>query len=297
MIWGWMSKVAPNLTLESVCAKAANLPCAPDLVPRILDLLKDADAPAMSLVELISRDPSTSAAILRLANSAYFGRVKCESLAEAFLRLGNREIVKVVSGGLVGKWLSMKVNGYGWEPGDLCTHSFVVAIVAERVAEQVGGMKPEIAYTAGLLHDIGKLGMAYACGEYFGYVRKLQEESPEKPWRELEREVFGFDFTEVGATLLRRWNYPESLISVARFYPVPRAAAEPLRPLVVLVHAAKCLAVNIGCGVGEEGFSGELDEGLLREYGFSPEALNALVPGIVEEVEKVLGPDGKVHLG
>ncbi|MCX7713675.1 MAG: HDOD domain-containing protein [Chthoniobacterales bacterium] len=291
-----MNKVAPNLTLESVCAKAANLPCTPDLVPKILDLLKDPDAPATSLIELISRDPATSASILRLANSAYFGRVKCESLAEAFLRLGNKEIIKVVSGGLVGKWLSLKVNGYGWEPGDLCTHSFVVAIVAEKIADKFGNTRPEIAYTAGLLHDIGKLGMAYACGDYFDHVRKLQQEKPQIPWRELEREVFGFDYTEVGATLLRRWNYPESLISVARFYPVPRAASEPLRPLVVIVHAAKCLALNIGCGVGEEGFSNELDEDLLKTFNYTPSELNSLIPEIVQDIEKIIGPDGKIQI-
>ena len=283
-----------SLSLKSVCDKAATLPCAPDLIPKILPLLEKSDVSSLALSSLVSRDSGTSAAVLRLANSAYFGRGKCSSLDEAFLRLGIREISRLIIGGIVGRWASTPVEGYGWEPGDLCTHSFTVAIAADVIARERGDANlMKSAYTAGLLHDIGKLGMAFACGQHFDLVRIRQEES-DLSWRELEREVFGFDHTEVGAALLRRWNFPLSLVQVVEFYPRPRAVTGPGRALVLLVHAAKNLALNIGIGVGEDGFRNELDAPLLLEEGYTGEFFSSLLPVIIAETEKLIGPDGKM---
>jgi putative nucleotidyltransferase with HDIG domain len=282
-----------SLSLESVCDKAASLPCAPDLVPKIIVLLDKPDASLSALSDLIARDPGTSAAVLRLANSAYFGRAKCNSLDEAFLRLGNDEISRLVIGGIVGRWVSAPVEGYGWEPGDLCTHSFTVASAADVIARERGKVNPKTAYTAGLLHDIGKLGMAHACGQHFDLVRKRQETS-DLSWRELEREVFGFDHTQVGAALLRRWNFPTCLVNVVEFYPRPRAVTGPDRPLVLLVHAAKHLAINIGLGVGEDGFRNELDAPLLLEDGYTAEFFDSLLPVIITEMDNKIGRTGKM---
>jgi len=283
-----------SLSLKSVCDKAATLPCAPDLIPKILPLLEKSDVSSLALSSLVSRDSGTSAAVLRLANSAYFGRGKCSSLDEAFLRLGIREISRLIIGGIVGRWASTPVEGYGWEPGDLCTHSFTVAIAADVIARERGDANlMKSAYTAGLLHDIGKLGMAFACGQHFDLVRKRQEES-DLSWRELEREVFGFDHAEVGAALLRRWNFPSSLVQVVEYYPRPRAVTGPDRALVLLVHAAKTLAINIGLGVGEDGFRNELDAPLLLEEGYSAEFFSSLLPLIIAETEKIIGSDGKM---
>lgn len=282
-----------SLSLKSVCDKAASLPCAPDLVPMILPLLENPDASNSVLSDLISRDPGTSAAVLRLANSVYFGRGKCGSLDEAFLRLGTQEISRLLVGGIVGRWASAPVEGYGWEPGDLCTHSFTVAIAADVIARERGEACQKEAYTAGLLHDIGKLGMAHACGQHFDLVRKRQEIS-DLSWRELEREVFGFDHTEVGAALLRRWNFPLSLVQVVEFYPRPQSVTGPDRSLVLLVHAAKNLAINIGQGVGEDGFSNELDATLLLEEGYTADFFTSLLPVIIAEMDKVIGRDGKM---
>ncbi|MEI6033134.1 MAG: HDOD domain-containing protein [Verrucomicrobiae bacterium] len=282
-----------NLSLEFVCEKTASLPCAPDLLPQIISLMNQPEVVSSSLIALVSRDPGSTAAILRLANSAYFRGTKCNSLDEAFLRLGSNEIYKLMARGLVGRWMSAPVEGYGWAPGDLCTHSFIVAIAAETLARKRGGMDPKDVYTAGLLHDIGKLGMAHACGQHFDKVRKLQEESG-RSWRVLEREVFGFDHTEVAAALLRKWNFPIPLVQVVAYYPKPRSVQGPNRPLIVLVHAAKKIACDVRFGVGDDGFQKELDEDLLAEEGYVPDFVDPLLPEIIAEAENSIGGEGAV---
>jgi putative nucleotidyltransferase with HDIG domain len=284
-----------GITLEAVCEETRKLPCAPDLLPKILDAVRKTNAPVSLLADLVAKDPGTSAAVLRLANSAFFSRNKCESLHEAFLRLGQSEVLKLVSGGILGRWLSTDVDAYGWRPGDLCTHSFTVALAAEQLSRRGGSVNPETAYTAGLLHDIGKLGMAFACGKHFEQVRKLQEHHPEMSWRLLEREVFSFDHTEVGAMVLAKWNYPTSLVQVVRFYPRPAAVTdENSQALVAVVHAAKNLAISLGFGVGEDGFRNELDEEILIKYGYTPELCESVVPTVVEELQKISDPTGQI---
>lgn len=284
-----------GITLEWVCDQTRKLPCAPELLPKILEALRQKDAPVSLLADVVSKDPSTSAAVLRLANSAFFSRRKCDSLPEAFLRLGHAEVVKIVTGGILGRWLSVEIEGYGWRPGDLCTHSFTVALAAEKLAQKLGGIPPETAYTAGLLHDIGKLGMAFACAKHFDHVRKLQERRPEASWRELEREVFSFDHTEVGASVLARWNYPNNLIAVVRYYPRPKFVEDPeLQRLVTIVHGAKNLATSLGFGVGEDGFRNELDEALLTRHGITPELCEEIVPDVVLEVQKLADESGQI---
>lgn len=285
-----------GITLQYVCEKAAQLPCAPDLLPQVLIALDDPFCDAQKIAEMIMRDQGAASSVLRLANSAMFSRSKCESLTEAFLRLGNDQIFRLISGGVVGRSLSNPVEGYGWENGDLCAHSFTVAICADIIAKLRNFPKPEIAYTAGILHDIGKLGMAHSCGAHFDLIRKRQEESTPMSWRMLEREIFDFDHTEVGSCLLRKWKYPPSLAAVVAYYPKPRNAPEAHRELVLMIHAAKNLAINLGYGVGEDGFRNELDEEMLLQAGYTPEVMEAMIPKIVHEMEKITGPDGKITI-
>lgn len=285
-----------GITLSYTCDQAAQLPCAPDLLPQIIVALEDASSDSQKLVDMISRDSGAASAVLKMANSAMFARSKCESLSEAFLRLGNDQIFRVISGGLVGRSLSTFVNGYGWEPGDLCAHSLTVAIAADIIADKFGKIKPEVAYTAGILHDIGKLGMAHVCGDYFDRIRKMQADANPNSWRMMERDVFEFDHTDVGSCLMRKWKFPPSLIAVVAYYPRPRLAPVAFKELVVLIHAAKNMAVNLGFGVAEDGFRNELDEEILLEEGYTPPVLEALIPKILHEIEKYVGEDGKIKM-
>ena len=83
-------------------------------------------------------------------------------------------------------------------------------------------------------------------------------------------------------------------MQVVEYYPRPRAVTGPDRSLVLLVHAAKTLAVNIGLGVGEDGFRNELDAPLLLEEGYTADFFSSLLPLIIAETDKIIGSDGKM---
>jgi HD-like signal output (HDOD) protein len=279
----------PNVpSIEEVCEKAARLPCSPVLLPRLSKALANDATTAEDLEAIIVVDPSLASATLRLANSAFFrSGSECETVSEAIIRLGFREIYRLAVTTLGSRWFNHPVQGYGWEPGDFCRHSLCVAVAAEKIAEMSGQVDKELAYTAGLIQGIGKLAIAFACGEFFGAIRDLQRTN-NTPWWQAENEVLGYHQSIIGARLLEIWKFPENLTEVVRHSDHPTGIPAAHRLLMAHLHAAKFVATAIGPGVAEDGFLMELDVELLLAQGFDPEKLISVQPDVLEAVTKLL---------
>lgn len=277
------------LPLQMVCEMARNIPCSPTILPTLMKVLNNPDAGMADIEKIINRDPGLASSTLSLANSAFFiGTMKCETLQDALTRLGRKEVYRFTISSAAGRWLNQEVAGYGWQPGDLSRHSVCVGLASEILAKRIGKVDPQLAFTAGLLHDVGKLALAYSCAEQFEDIRKLQA-SEGISWRQAEKDYLGYDHTDVGGTLLMNWSYPTSLVEVVVYYPRPSSAAVEHQPLVTNVHAAKHMALAFGLGVGEEGFTTELDEVALKAYGFTPEIAEECLPMVLDQAEKMLG--------
>ena len=125
-------------SFDQVCAKALRLPCSPLLLPRLISVLAKEDSTADELESIIRIDPALASSTLRLANSAFFAAASpVDSLSEAIFRLGQRETYRLAALSLAGRWMSVEVDGYRWEPGDFCRHSLCRAIAAQHLAALV----------------------------------------------------------------------------------------------------------------------------------------------------------------
>jgi HD-like signal output (HDOD) protein len=279
----------PNVPLiEDVCEKAARLPCSPVLLPRLSKALANEGTTADELEAIIVVDPALASATLRLANSAFFrSGSECETVSESIIRLGFREIYRLAVTTLGSRWFNHPVQGYGWEPGDFCRHSLCVAVAAEKLSEDSGKVDKELAYTAGLIQGIGKLAIAFACGEFFGAIRDFQK-AGNCAWWQAEQEILGYHQSLVGARLLEIWKFPENLTEVVRHSDHPAGIPAAHRVLMAHLHAAKFVATAIGAGVAEDGFLMELDAELLMAQGFDPERLIAVQPDVLDAVTKLL---------
>lgn len=278
-----MSSLRPP-TIEQVCEQALSLPCSPALLPRLIAALQDQSSGADEIGEIIRMDPALAASTLRVANSAYFatGSEPAESVAEAVVRLGLREIFRLAALALVNRWENNWGHGaYHGEPGDFCRHALCTALAAEALAEASERVDSQTAYTAGLVCDMGKLAVAHACGPFFPAIR-LEQERLGGPWIRAERSVLGYDHAQVGAQLLKLWHFPPTLAAAAEFCQDPAHAPAESLPLLAHLHAAKYLAISFGPGVGEDGFHFELNEPFLLEWGFTPEFLQETLPVVLE---------------
>ena len=282
-----MSHLLPP-TLEKVCDAALRLPCAPSLLPRLALALQSDSSSSQEIERLISLDPSLAASTLRLANSAAMSRRKVDTVEEAVFRLGAKEIYRLAALALVSRWENTLGGGLRWNPGDFSRHSLCTAIAAEVLAGTTERIDPQLAYTAGLVCDLGKLALAHSCGDFYNAVRTCIEQT-KCTWEQAERTVMGYHHGDAGTRLLKAWRFPDIFILSVEHQFQPTNAPQVALPLLAHLHAAKYLAAAMGPGVMEESFKSIVHGAFLKEWGFTSETLEAAMPIVLERAQARLG--------
>jgi HD-like signal output (HDOD) protein len=216
----------------------ADLPPFPAIAIRVMQLLSDDDVRLKELSELIRVDQVFSGQIMRLANSPLFGfRVEIKSILQATALLGVDRIKAVV--------LTAGMRSYLRQPlrvpalRQCWRHSLASAIVSERLG-QASLVEAGFAYTAGLLHDVGRLALMTA--QPLRYA-KLIADAEEGAFDVLdrEREWFGIDHCEAGQWLLENWKLPQAFgVVAALHHSFPQ---DDTFDIIALVRAA-CLFAN-----------------------------------------------------
>ncbi len=217
-----------------------HLPPTPTLMVKLLALFREPDVDIDEVVQLMSHDPSITAEVLKRCNSGYFGGSEpATDMFEAVTRLGFYEVYQIVVALFGARAMAAPDSGGGIEVAALWQHSVIVAVAAGVVAKELG--EPEgIAFTAGLLHDVGKVVLASEEGAK--YVTAVLQGGPAGLMlANAERALFGFDHTEVGARLLARWELPPDVIAAARHHH-QLAGAEPYERFAANVQLANALA-------------------------------------------------------
>jgi HD-like signal output (HDOD) protein len=275
------------LSLKEVCDRAVCLPCAPTLLPRLVAALKKDEGTAQEIESIIMLDSALSAATLRLANSAFFSG-SVDTVGEAIIRLGEREIYRLAALALVSRWDAGQMGALRWRPGDFSRHSLCTGLSAEALAEATGLVEPQVAYTAGLVCGMGKLAMAHSCSEFYGAVRICCDKNG-GTWEDAEKAVFGYNHPEAGAQLLRAWRFPDLYAQVAEFQAKPESAPKGAQALLGHLCAGRYLAASMGPGVGEDGFRVAIHGEFLESMGFTSELMESTLPIVLERAEARLG--------
>ncbi len=282
-------------TLDEVCSRALALPCSPALLPRLIELLQRPDTGIDELAALIQLDPVLASATVRIANSVFFsGGSPVETVAQAVMRLGAGELYRLAALSMASRWMSIEADGYRWEAGDFCRASLVKAVAAEALAQVTGRADPSLAYTCGLVHEIGKLAVAFSCAPSFAGIRAKREASG-STWLEAETAELGFNHAAVSARLLAEWRFPEACVAVARCNPPSDALPAEHRALAAHVHAARHLAAAMGSGQGEDAFLYRVDTVLLAENGIDEGVMEATLPTVLERATRLL--DERLSVG
>ena len=277
-------------SIEQVCTDALKLPCSPSLLPRLSEALQSESSSTAEISNIIQIDPALASATIRLANSAFFGGAgrAVESVEQAILRLGGKEIYRLAALALVGRWPATNNTGVQLEPGDFCRHALCCAIASEVLAEMTERVDPQLTYTAGLVHEMGKLAVTHACASFFPLIRATQQQR-NLTWEQAEKEILGYEHAEVGARLLRAWRFPELMVFAAEYQHRPSEAPAEALPLLAHLHAGRYIAACMGPGISEDGFLFQVNGHLLAEWNFTSTILEEAMLLAVERASKRLG--------
>lgn len=246
----------------------------------MLSLTEDPNSTAKDLNDVIIQDQSLTAGVLRLANSAYYGFPRrISTVTEAIVLLGFSSIRGLVLAASVQNVMDKEMSGYALGQGELWRHSYACGMGSRIIAKRLK-MPLDQAFTAGLLHDIGKVVLNYFMQEAYQEVkRKVELENI--PFMAAEAAVLGFDHAIVGAKVAEAWNLPSELVEPIAFHHEPMSAANQRR-LASVVHVSDAICMIMGIGLGADGMNYPLDPLALETLNLDQEAIEQIMSQLAD---------------
>ncbi len=205
--------------MDKIChylEKIEVLPPSPTLLPKLLPKLSDVDANFDEVVAIIAVDPALTSKLLQICNSAYFGHEsEVSSVSDAVQRIGYQAVYLLVAM-INGSACFTAAAAGGVDAAKLWRHSVFAAFNAKFVAESAGA-DGSLLFTAGLLHDLGKVILGREPLPAPDLFRRPSDPASLAQ----ETGLFGFTHAELGAALLEQWKLPAPIVAAVRHHHQP----------------------------------------------------------------------------
>ena len=228
-----------NDNLKRVISRVKSLPGIPTLYNQMVAALNSSDPSVEQVSRLIEQDMAMSAQVLHLVNSAFFGlRNRVNSILQAVSLLGLETLRSLVlMTGLFSSFERVNIAGFSFD--GLMRHAMRVGQYARAIFEKEGmeAVEMDNAFTAGLLHDVGKLILAANLPEEYRQISDLVTRG-NYPVIDAERKVLGITHAEAGAYLLGLWGIPDSILAAVACHHRPEDSFIQTFNTLTAVHVA-----------------------------------------------------------
>uniref|UniRef100_I2PXY4 Putative signal transduction protein n=1 Tax=Desulfovibrio sp. U5L TaxID=596152 RepID=I2PXY4_9BACT len=242
----------------------------PDIYFKIRQVLDSPVSTPAQVADVISKDTSLTAKLLKLVNSPFYGLPhRIDSISRAVMVLGGQEVSTLALG-------ISAINAFKDIPPELINmrtfweHSVAVGVFARLLGAATGKNGGERLFVSGILHDIGRLilfkKLPHAAVEAIYYAKANQV-----PLYDAENEVMGFAHPLIGGLLLRAWKFPEALVATISCHHKPEACPGDLEPAIL--HVADIMAVALGHSPPASSIVSTLDTAAWDSLGLAPERL------------------------
>jgi putative nucleotidyltransferase with HDIG domain len=232
--------------IRSQARRLEEVPTLPTFFNKIVETIADNRSRAKDLAEIISKDQSLSAKILRLANSAYYGRFReVSTLEQAVTIVGFNEIKSVSLSVAVFGSFSLQLPLQTLE--SFWIHALSCAAAIKAIGDRGQELSVEKIYFGGLLHDIGKLALNLMFGrDYLSIMEVAAREGCGVD--EIEERTYGVHHAQVGEWLAERWHFPSDLIESIAYHHQPLRADLVGPKVVATVYLANWIAKQPAIG-------------------------------------------------
>jgi len=270
-----------KLVVTQLVAEVDRLPELPQAVVQVIRVLEDPDVDADDLANIIRLDPNLTLQMLRLSNSAAYGLSRrVETVKDAVAILGQNTLKSLVYTILSHQTLNHELPGYALKTGALWTHAVTGAFYAKHIAKNIHRfcatndvkLDPEVAFTAALLRDIGKIILTMYVGANYAEIDQYALQH-QVSFHDAEHHIIGASHTEVGQAIAERWQLPLNIYRAIAYHHTPMAASKTGNLhdelLLVLIHLADGIATLLGQGVGSDGLMYQIDFQALKASGLN----------------------------
>ncbi len=213
------------MTPQDLVTRNVRLVSLPEVCIQVQALADSSHTTADDIADVVSKDTALTTRLLKLVNSAYFSLPrKIDTVSRAVNMIGMRELRNLTLAASAAEVFSrippdlIDMAGF-WQ------HSVYTGLLARNLAQCCNVLHSERLFTAGLLHDVGRLLMFMKVPDETASAEALRLQS-RRDICEIEEELIGFSHAEVGEALLLHWNMPENLCASIRYHHNPEAASD-----------------------------------------------------------------------
>ncbi len=275
--------------IEETLKNIDRLPSFPEIVHKVLSMIRNPNIELKDISNEIVKDPGLTSDIIRLSNSAYYHPIReIRSIEEGIKVLGLNVLREIILIAAARGILKQPVDGYKLDSKELWEHSIVVGYLSAKISENIKKheVPKDVAFTAGLMHDCGKIVLSNTFKKALYYINLEYQKNPEISFITLEKNYLGYSHNEIGAILLKNWNFPEDLIDAVenQYYP-EKSKKNPL--LTSVIHIANWIAVSAGIGVDVMGMNENLSTFAMQTLKINEELMKKYYESIPEYLEVI----------
>lgn len=268
-------------TLEAIVEAVNDMPALPHVVLKVMELTEDPNSTAQDINAVLNQDQGMTTKVLRMANSAFYGFPRrIATVTDATLFLGFKTVRSIVMAASVSDILSKEMEGYALAPGELWRHSQCVAMAARQIAKRNKSALADVAYTAGLLHDIGKVILNNTVKESYHEVVEMAYEQ-NIPFMDAENEVLGFNHAMIGSKLAEKWNLPPELVEAIAYHHNPEKA-QVNKNITAIVHVADAVCMAMGIGIGIDGMLYPFSEQAMKLIDLNESDIDSVISQLTD---------------
>jgi HD-like signal output (HDOD) protein len=278
------------ITIDEVVGRTKLLPLLSQSSMRLMEIIKDDRHTVTDIIDIVSLDAPLTARLLMVVNAPAFAQSgHVNSLSRAVAVLGEKVVTGIALAMCAPFIYEHDLAGYAGERGLLWKHSMRAAIASREVAGYgTREINPDVAFTSGILHDIGKAVISEYLRDMTGLLLAEVQEQKAADFLEAERQALGFDHAMLGEAVALHWQLPEPYPQVVRFHHAPMLAPEAWRHEVFCAHLGDLIAMMGGTGTGADTLLYRLDEHFEEFFRFPESWLEGILLTVSEEYEKTV---------
>ena len=272
--------------IETILQSVTQLPPFPVVIQKALQLIDDPRVSAQDVVDVIQYDPSITANVLKVCNSAYYGlRRTVHSLKDAVVLIGFHQLVEIILGQASAQFISAACKGYDLEGGELWRHSVACALLPRIISKRLNRVATATHFTAALLHDIGKILLSQYVKDYFEDIKKAVQ-GDHLSFIEAEKQILGIDHAELGSWIIEQWTFPKVIVSAVRYHHTPFLALED-HEFIQLVYLCDLVTMITGIGGGADGLSYHAYGEVMRQYDLKEKDIERFIVQLEDQFHRV----------
>lgn len=273
------------IDIDALVAHANELTALPQSTVRLAALVGAKQDNVAEVVEIVTFDPALTFKLIRAANSAVSGSSQPITTArDAVVRLGMAQVFGLAVASSVRPHMHKNIPEYGFSDGEFWRHSVAAAVATEVAQPWCGVVVPAEAFTAALLHDIGKLVMArFLSQEILELLQQARLEGRLSPL-EAELKVLNVHHGELGGIIAQHWQFPERIVKAIIYHHNPEEGADPICDVVCMGNVA---ARRIEAALANQKLEIYPDPAVLQRLAMTKEGFDELCRAGVQRFEQV----------